>query len=373
MGRHALTGMRVVLRYLDTPGTSGIKRYSLALWHALERQGVQVRPNRVLSREFQVGRRRIGGHITKGVWENLPVPRGDLVHATTFHVNPPRRPADVVTIHDIIPCVHPELYGLDAADVQTTEAAVRRAFLNAHVVADSQHTKDELLRHFPDAQAHRITPVHLGIDHDRFYPDVRPPSAWKGTVLDALRPGMLNVAVVMNVEMRKRLDLLLEAVADLPFVRVVHIGHGTAGPRHRAMVDRLEQLVPAARARGQYVQLGHVDDDAIRLVLANADVVLHPSIDEGFSLPPLEALACGARVLASDIPPHAEILGDAAVRFPLTKEGIQRALEAAWDGGAVRGSAFPDQARRLAHARSFTWDRTARGTMAAYALAEARA
>lgn len=365
--------MRVVLRYLDTPGTSGIKRYSLALWQALERQGVHVRPNRVLSREFHVGRHRIGGHLTKGIWENLQVPRGDLVHAATFHVNPPRRPADVVTIHDIIPCVHPELYGLSVDDVRTTEAAVRRAFRNGHVVADSQHTKDELLRHFPDAEAHRITPVHLGIDHERFRPEVLPPSSWTGTVLEAFRPGMLNVVVVMNVEMRKRLDLLLEAAAELPFLRIVHVGHGSAGPRHRAMVDRLARLIPAAQARGQYVQLGHIDDTAVRLLLANADVVVHPSIDEGFSLPPLEALACGARVLASDIPPHAEILGPAAVRFPLTAEGLRHALEASWDGEAVRDAAFPARERRLQHARAFTWDRTARETLAAYALAREHA
>lgn len=360
--------MRVVLRYLDTPGTSGIKRYSLALWRALEAQGVEVRANRVLSREFKVAGRRVGGHLTKGVWERLPVPSGDLVHAATFHVNPPRRPADVVTVHDIIPVRHPELYGLDEGDVRVTEAAVRRTF-GGWVVADTQHTKDEILRHFPDADAGRIVPVHLGIDLERFRPDERPPQAWGGTVLDALRPGMLNVAVVMNVEMRKRLDLLLEAAADLPFVRVVHVGHATAGPRHKGMVDRLARLVPPLRGRGQYVQLGHVDDADVRLLLSNAGVVMHPSMDEGFSLPPLEALACGARVLASDIPPHAEVLGAAARRFPLTAAGIARALEAAWDGEAVRESAFPARASRVAHARAFTWDRTAAQTAAVYAQA----
>jgi len=362
--------MRVVLRYLDTPGTSGIKRYSLALRDALVELGVSVRPNRVLSREFKVGGRRVGGHITKGLWERLPVPRGDVVHAATFHVNPLRRTADVVTVHDVIPIRHPDLYGLDAQDVRTTEAAVRRTLQN-QVLADSQHTKDEILRHFPEAAADRITPVHLGIDFQRFWPDERGPGDRRGTVLEALDPSRLNVVVVMNVETRKRLDLLLEAAHELPFVRVLHVGYASAGPRHRAMVERLGPLVERARTSGQYVQLGHVDDADVRILLSNADLVMHPSMDEGFSLPPLEALACGARVLASDIPPHREILGAAARRFPLTKEGIAKALEGAWDGHRVRETGFPKPAQRLAHARTFTWERTARQTLAVYERAAA--
>jgi alpha-1,3-rhamnosyl/mannosyltransferase len=357
------------LRFQDTASPNGIKRYSLTLAAELARQGVDVRFSKVYSREFRLGRLRVGGILIRRFTELLPIARGDLLHAMTFHMNPARRPADVVTIHDIMQIRRPELYPQDERSRRQMDEALQRSFRHSWMLTDSRHTRDEVLRQFPDAPRERLVPVHLGVDHAKFWPDVRPPSARDVPVLQALRPGMLNVAVLMNLEMRKRLDLVLEAAAELPFVRIVHAGWPHATNRHLAMNDRVARLIPRLEATGQYVRLGTLTDDDIRLLLSNADLVLHASEDEGFGLPPLEALACGARVLASDIPPHAEVLGDAARLFPLSREGIRKALEAAWDGEALRTSTFPDPAVGLAHAKGFTWERTARATLQVYQLA----
>jgi glycosyltransferase involved in cell wall biosynthesis len=83
-------------------------------------------------------------------------------------------------------------------------------------------------------------------------------------------------------------------------------------------------------------------------------------------LPPLEALACGARVVASDIAPHREVLGGHARFVALDVAALHRELEAVWDGEGVREDRFPDAAARLAHARTFTWERTAGLTKVAY-------
>lgn len=382
--------MRAVLRYQDTQGPNGIKRYSVTLGAELARQGVDVRYSKVYSRELQLGRLRVGGIVIRKATELLPIRRGDVLHAMTFHMNPRRRPAEVVTVHDIMQIRRPELYPQSDASRAQMDAALQRSFERSWMLTDSRHTRDEVIRQFPDAPQERLVPVHLGIDHARFWPDVRPRPArppadaaarpaqagaggvlGPDEVMQAFRPGMLNVAVLMNVELRKRLDLVLEAAKDLPFVRVLHAGWPHASNRHLPMMDRIAGLVPGLEAKGQYMRLGTLTDDAIRVLLSNADVVLHASEDEGFGLPPLEALACGGRVLASDIPPHAEVLGSAARLFPLSRDGVRKALESAWDGSGVRLDRFPKPAVAVAHAKTFTWERTARQTRDVYERAVA--
>jgi glycosyltransferase involved in cell wall biosynthesis len=361
--------LRAVLRYNDTQGPNGIKRYSVTLGAALARLGVDVRYSRVYTREFKVGRLKVGGLVVRRLTESvLPIPRGDVLHATTFHMNPKRRPADVVTIHDIMQVRRPELYPQSAGLLREIEALLRLSFRNAWMVADSRYTRDEVMRQYPDAPRERIVPVHLGVDHEQFWPDPRATDP-ANPVLRAMRPGMLNVAVLMNIELRKRLDLVLEAAAELPFVRIVHAGWPHVANRHQPIVERVAGLIPRLEAEGRYVRLGALADDDIRVLLSNADLVLHASEEEGFGLPPLEALACGARVLASDIPPHAEVLGKAAVFFPLSRDGIRKALESAWDGEAVRADRFPRREAAIAHAKGFTWEKTARETLKVYEAA----
>ena len=87
---------------------------------------------------------------------------------------------------------------------------------------------------------------------------------------------------------------------------------------------------------------------------------------EGFGLTPLEALACGARVIASDIPAHREVLGAAARFVEPTPDAIARDLESCWDGSQVRDDRFAPRDARLAHAAKFPWSRTAQETLDAY-------
>jgi glycosyltransferase involved in cell wall biosynthesis len=352
--------LRVAVRYLDVHGMSGIKRYSLELLAALRRIGVDARPSRHLYREWRVRGRPVGGLVTMKLGYYLPALGADVVHSTHYTIIPRVGRSDVVTVHDVMPSAHPDLYALDARGKARHDQGVRRA-LRRWVVTDTEASRQEIVRLFPEAEASHIVPVHLGVDHDRFHP----PTGAEPTALP-LRPGMLNVAVFMNPEWRKRVDLLLRAALRLPFVHVLHGGTTWTIRGQEGALLRNQEAARALQAEGRYTALGPLDDRGLRDLFAHADVVVHPSAAEGFSLPPLEALACGARVLASDIPPHREVLGEAARYCALTEEALAGALQDLWDGGSVADARFPPLARRLAHARSFTWERTAEQTLAVY-------
>jgi alpha-1,3-rhamnosyl/mannosyltransferase len=113
--------------------------------------------------------------------------------------------------------------------------------------------------------------------------------------------------------------------------------------------------------------LAELRDEELPCAYAAARIVLVPSLAEGFGLPALEAAACGAVVLASEVPSHTEVLGPAAARFdPRDPGALAAALRALWnDTERRRALAGLGPAR----AREFTWLRTARLTLEGYRAA----
>ena len=159
------------------------------------------------------------------------------------------------------------------------------------------------------------------------------------------RPWVLHVGSCIA---RKRVDVLLDVVAALretvPDVRLVKVGgEWTAGHR-----QRIAQL----RLTGAITHVPGLTRGELAEVYGRAEVVLVPSEAEGFGLPMIEALACGATVVASDIPALREAGGPAAIYAPVGDVG-------AWSGVVANlltnSAAAPPRADRLAWAGRFTW------------------
>lgn len=360
---------RVTLNHRSDPGMFGMKRYTLELADGLRRRGVEVRLRGTRAREIRLGRLRLGGSVTEQLRTWVPVSRRGLLHATDHHSNPRLTPAQVVTVHDLIPWERPEL--ASAAASARDERAGRHAVRTARrILTDTRHVAGTLV-HRLGASPDQVVPIHLGVRHDVFFPDPAP-VAEAGGGPGPFRPGRLNVLCAVGNEPRKRLDLVAEAALGLPFAHLVQVGGTAAATSQGAWARHLASTLGPLRAEGRFVQAGAVDDATLRRLYSQADVVVHPSEAEGFGLPPLEAMACGARVVASAIPPLQEILGPHARYAALDAAALARELERDWDGSAVREAAFPALQGRLRHARSFTWERTVDATLDVYAQAQAQ-
>ncbi len=105
---------------------------------------------------------------------------------------------------------------------------------------------------------------------------------------------------------------------------------------------------------------GHLPYADLRRLVAGATLLAFPSLDEGFGLPPLEALACGVPVLANDLPVTREVLGGAA------SSAKDRCRELADAVRVALTAPVGTSAQRREQAGGFTWQRCAEATHAAY-------
>ena len=282
--------------------------------------------------------------------------RGDFA----FYFEPCYLPFDtalptVITVHDLSHLRHPETH--PAARVRLLERglppAVERA---ACILTVSEFTRREVIAVFgvnPD----RVVATPLGVEA-RFFPRTRDETAPLLTPLN-LTHGRYFLAVG-TLEPRKNILMTLEAHSRLPdrvrgdWPLVVA---GMSGWLTEAISQRLE----LARSRGQVRLLGHVSDDRLPALYAGAAMLSYPSIYEGFGLPPLEAMASGVPVAASDRASLPEVVGDAGILLePNDVEGLTSVMLRMIEDDPF---ATDLRVRGLERARRFTWQRCASLTM----------
>jgi glycosyltransferase involved in cell wall biosynthesis len=206
----------------------------------------------------------------------------------------------VVTVHDLTPLKYPQAYrGLTNVLIRfLTGDSVRRARL---VLTPTQVIADEVAQRFSQP-AGKIAPFYNGVDTQVFSPK---------TTISTL-PYIFTSGAI---EARKNIETLLRARALLgsDFPWQVWIAGGVRDASYRIT---LESLVNELGLADQVSWLGFVDEVQLVALYQGAKAFVTASRDEGFNIPPLEAMACDIPVLCSDIPVHRELFDGAAMFFP---------------------------------------------------------
>lgn len=303
------------------------------------------------------GVRQVGpplpARVLRAAWSRIDHPRiealvgaCDVFHGTNFVTPPTRRAREVVMVHDLTYELHQRTVSADSLAYR--DLVPRALGRGAHVVTPSW-TVAEAVQDFYSLEPARVTATPLGIE-DAWFTTASPTP-------DELRTMGLPESYLLfvgSVDPRKNLPRLLAAHAALraqsPDVPALVL----AGP-----AGREQGLDPHAHVH----RTGWLDDATLRRVVAGSRALVLPSLDEGFGLPALEALACGRPVVVSDIASLREVTADLGVRCrPDDVDDIAAAIAAvlvAPDGPA-------DRARRMAHARRWTWAACADATVGVY-------
>lgn len=283
--------------------------------------------------------------------------RCDLLHVQ--YVAPPLlRAPYVVSLHDILHEVHPEFYpgGLRRLMSLLYPWSARRA---ARVLALSHHTR-KMVMDLYGVPEQRVVTVWPGVSSEfRILNDL------KGIAEVKRKLGIQGeyVLFVGRIEPRKNIRGLVEAwrllleQGDATHALVV------AGMRDPLFADYHDETVKLA-VPGKILFTGGVDQADLPLLYNGASLLAYPSFGEGFGLPVLEAMACGAPVLASNTTSLPEAVGEAGLMVnPRDVAEMARMLRRMLVDVDLRAHL---RQRGLAHAATFTWRRAAEQVLAVY-------
>ncbi len=300
------------------------------------------------------------------LWHNLALPgrcrreRYDLVHVPSYRRLPWRKGARVVaTVHDLATLHIEGKY--DAARMfynrRVVPALIRRA---DHVIAVSQFTANDIVN-LVGYPREKITVIYSGINRQAYYPVPRAESRERMAEKYGLtgpfivfvsrieHPAKNHVRLIQAFERWKR-----KHPSDLKLVLAGADWNGA---------EAVKAAARASSAAADIVFTGFVPLADIPFFYSACELMVYPSLFEGFGFPIVEALACGAPVICSNTSSMLEIAGDCVPKFdPLDVGALGDLLEA--ELGRERS---PERAARgMAYADGFDWDETARKVMAVY-------
>ena len=317
-------------RFLSRQVT-GVERYGQEILKRLEPDLRIIHPSR--------GARGLSGHA----WEQLILPaklRPRELLWSPANTGPLAVRNQVWTVHDLSPLEHPEWY-------MPAFAHWYRCFvpLLAHrakqVVVSSDYMRRKILRRFAMPRA-KVTVVPGGVDHAHFKP---------GLARLASLPGEY-VLFVGSLQQRKNLGLLLQAWKLIqpkhPHTWLLIAGASGIVFNQTAFPTDLEHVG----------WLGYIPEAELPRLYANALVFVHPSLEEGFGLTALEAMACGAPLLAARAGALPEVVGDAALWFQSDNVSqLAENLNYCLNEPGLRAALAE---KSLARAEAFGWDQPAK-------------
>lgn len=285
------------------------------------------------------------------LWEQLGLPRlarrlrAEVLLSPHYTMPLLTKLPVVVTLHDATFFSEPAAHSAVKRRFFRTwiRLSLRRA---ARCIAPTAAVVDELVR-YVGADRATLTVAHHGVDTDRFHPPTPEQVAQFARSHD-LDGGW--IAFLGTLEPRKNVPALIRGCQRAMRERADPLTLVLAGgPGWDAEV---EPALAAVADSARVIRVGYLPIDELPALLGGAMISVYPTLGEGFGLPVLEAMACGATVLTSTRPPMPEVGGDAVAYCEIDADSI----------GSAIGELLDDQGRRselaaagLARAAGFTW------------------
>ena len=293
----------------------------------------------------------------------------DVFHSSDWSQPPSRSVPVVTTIHDLGALRHPEWY--DASVVAMHRWKNRNAMTSADaIIAISEFTRREIIALFPEVEPSRLRVVPNGVSADFRKVD-------EDVALGRARELGLPPRFVLYVGSRERrknvlglMEIFARVRSEEPDLDLVIVGmrpdvegrmiHGVRAWSHEDVQARIAGL----GLGGIVHEIGQIPRQDLVAVYGAAELMIYPTLYEGFGLPALEAMACGLPVVSSTGTAVAEVLGEAGRLAPPTEhDAFAQAVL-----GLLRSEADRSRLRTagLERARTMSWKRTARETLEVY-------
>jgi glycosyltransferase involved in cell wall biosynthesis len=285
--------------------------------------------------------------------------RPDVFHAPHYVMPPAVRCRSIVTIHDCIHLMFPQYLPNRAAYLYAKASMWMAARRSHKILTVSEASKRDIIR-FLNVPASKVVVVYNAMD-ERF--GVAPSEEAIARVRERYQLDHRFVLYVGNIKPHKNLVRLVEAFEQLRArgfddLTLLIIGDEIS------KLPALRRAVHSHKLHKHVRFLGYLPDDTLAVLYRLADVFVFPSLYEGFGLPPLEAMACGAPVVTSNVSSLPEVTGDAAVLVdPYDATSIADGVAKVLSDPALRSEM---RVKGIARAREFSWERSVSRTRQIY-------
>ena len=305
----------------------------------------------------------LGFANVRGRWWSFHLPRYlkrarlDLFHGTNYELPLWNARRTVVTVHDLSSLLYPELHRPRLARRMRLRLPLAVKLARA-VITPTEAVKSELCARLK-VKPGKVTAIHEAA-REWFRPLTREDTKACRERLGIEKDFLLFVG---TLEPRKNLLTLLQAFALVLRETKLRPQLVAAGGEGWLMDETFRTLGDEA-IREHLCLTGYLNDHELRALYSSCRAFIYPSLYEGFGLPPLEAMACGAPVIASRIAALQETLDDAAILIdPLDVDSLAQSIVVALEDGRRRDQLIE---KGFARAAQFSWQRAADLTYEVY-------
>lgn len=311
---------------------------------------------------FKIIRAPLTERYLAALWHRARVPlpievfigKVDVFYSPDFLLPPTFAKRKLLTVHDLSYVRVPECF--PAPLLNYLNHAVPLSVARADVIlADAASTQWDLIDVYR-VPPEKIRVLYSGVE-PRFRPDVSDASKMRVRALTCGKPYLLSVS---TLQPRKNFVRLIEAfgkiISDFRF-QISDLSLVIAGG-NGWMYEQVFQAVERLGLQDRVLFPQFVDDEDLPALYAGALLFVYPSLYEGFGLPVVEAMACGAPIVSSNASSLPEVGGDAVVYFdPRDVDAIAETIRRALSDESLRNDL---RARGFAQAKKFSWDQAAR-------------
>jgi glycosyltransferase involved in cell wall biosynthesis len=287
----------------------------------------------------------------RSAWLGSP----DIIHSNNFSCIKDHRAKTVFVIYDIAFLVHPE-FTSEENRLVCFDGLFNASMYADHCIAISEFTKNSFLQYFPHYPEDRVTVMYLGTR-----PTIAPvqDESLKKKVMKkyGLRDDFwLGVG---TIEPRKNYRLLIDAFCELNDSRQLVIAGGK-GWLESDLGDKVARMGIQDRVKF----LGYVTDEELSVLYSSCFAFIYPSFYEGFGLPVLEAMSCGAAIISSSSSSLPEVGGDAVLYMdPYSRDSLIEKMKLLAGDPQLRKEM---RSKSISRAGLFSWQAAAQNVLTVY-------
>lgn len=246
----------------------------------------------------------------------------DLYYSTYFPIpdiiRSDKKLKRVYTIHDIIPIIHPEYFS-SSYNQYLVKEVVDNISIEDYIICVSESTKKDLLTYRPDINPNQAVVALLAASENfQLVTDEDKINRIKEKF--NIPPNVKYLLSVCTLEPRKNLKVVIESFGNI-LLKVktgdlILVLTGSPGWKSDRLIEEIKEM--NMKYDNAIILTGFVTDDDLAVLYSGAYAFLYLSLYEGFGLPPLEAMKCGAPVISSNTSSLPEVLGESGVMIDPT-------------------------------------------------------